>query len=235
MMAQVRTLSSTSTEDTTPIVPPNFDELSDKYLSHSCIRSIIRNTREGSDGPRISEIVSHPLGFHRVYVLTPSLPSEFSLVFNVWPFQSGVVSVGDVHDHCYDFVSKVISGSLTHNLFSAGEEQCGSPRLYARVEYDGGSNRLVGEDSSSLPKQSLVMFESFKVTTGEIYTMSNSCLHYAFASSPNTVSLQLQGPKLNKKATVYKPIFDRNPSVNHAMPKRGDLDGVLKLIESCLG
>jgi len=145
----------------------------------------------------------HQLGFTK-YVLHISDKKEIIVRMNVWKNSNMLYSISnDIHDHCYNFTSKVIIGHLTHYIYE--ENEFGENYDLFMYSFDRKNNKSIQEYERSIK---VSLRNRFSVFSGEVYEFNSNIFHKVEFSSPITVTIQVQGRYNKKSARVLKNKID---------------------------
>lgn len=145
----------------------------------------------------------HPLGFIRQEILSGN--TDFPSVINFWPsFEKTNL---DIHDHCYNFSSMVLHGTLRNVIFKKCNDGVGSK--YEEYEYSAGSYKYTSDKVSEqtiYAKREVV----FDVPSQHNYYLGAENMHHAYALNGMAITLQVRAPYKTKKATVWRSVNSNN-------------------------
>lgn len=165
------------------------EELLDLYINE-----ILR------DGLRLGELYKrsylHPLGFYKCELFRFGCNKENSVRLHIW--REGQPIKEDIHDHCFDFSSKVIRGRVEHKIYEA----CAKGDEFQSFNY------AVNDQFESYLHErgtvNLSMTSKMEVIKGETYHLNGDILHKVNKAEPFSVTLLVQGGYRKRYAKVYR-------------------------------
>lgn len=139
---------------------------------------------------------THENGFVKIILLDGAGLSP-SLRLHIWPTGTEDCE-GNIHNHCWDFWSYMVSGELKFEEFSPDKT---GPILATHLIYDPSS----GLDYHLRPvgQVRLKVIRAGTHVAGEVYSMGAETLHRTWASSNMTATLLLQGCRKLQHADVF--------------------------------
>jgi len=174
----------------------NFEKIVDDRSNSFLIdhlNSILENENLINECARLS--YKHQLGFTK-YTIIPS-STKSSLRIHLWHTASNIPE--DIHSHCAQFKSRIISGELVENSFrlTPGDE-------FSCFRYT--FNKKTEQSSAIFFKNTnIVKYRSRRLKAGDIYTKKPGELHNFTTVTEGTLTISIWGEKKHE-ALVLKDI-----------------------------
>jgi hypothetical protein len=175
----------------------------------------------------------HNNGFDKIVLLNRE---SWALRLHIWWPDQSPVDVEHVHDHAWDFISTIVTGSYQMELYRAGGDD---EWFEYRYEFPEGRPELHGLRLVGRTRLTRVL--SIHVPTGGSYAIHGGQLHrVAAVSGALTSSLVLQGPVMGDGSTVLSesviPAVANVPTVPFSASElRSRLMGYIRELESKAG
>jgi hypothetical protein len=165
--------------------------------SRNALSRMVRDVLATDDG--LEEVASrsyvHNNGFDKV-VLADRV--SWALRLHIWWPDQSPVDVEHVHDHAWDFISTIVTGSYHMDLYRDGD---GDEWLEYRYEFPEGRPEMHG--LRHVGRRRLIKVLSIHVPEGGSYAIHGGQLHrVATVPGALTSSLVLQGPVVGDGSTV---------------------------------
>ncbi|WP_154820066.1 hypothetical protein SR858_27310 [Duganella zoogloeoides] len=171
------------------------------------IQAVVNDTSNGllmtylekilRDPQRLREIARssyrHQLGFLKIALRND--PSGHSLRLHIW--DSNTIALEDIHSHCADFMSRVVSGGIEESRY---ELEPGANFSLFRYRFDERACRHIAQKNGMTN-----VFQTSKVTflEGAIYQRKSHELHTVRNIDSKTITLSAWGIR-SKDAIVLK-------------------------------
>ena len=169
----------------------------------------------------------HPLGFDRIRI--PSPIQNVRAYINIWCRDDRADYSHDIHNHCYDFLSRCLLGTLRHHVFEVDDRVGGVPVL--SLSYRGGSNEFAVEPSKT---RWATQSSEYNVGAGMEYTLSQDLLHWVEPIDQVCATLQIQSVYLKQHADVYTASHGpRAPSSITPNTQLREILNLLKVTQGC--
>jgi hypothetical protein len=150
----------------------------------------------------------HDNGFAKI-VLAPH-DAVTPLRLHIWSDDGG--DVGNVHNHCWDFTSLVLSGGLHYEEFTVDDER-GVPAQHFAYESAAGFDY----DLRRLGNTRLVRLAFGVREPGDVYEMTSDTLHRTWGRRDRTtVTLLARGPRRRSYADVH--VTSDVPATSRSVP-----------------
>jgi len=151
------------------------------------------------DDDRLEEVAArsyvHNDGFDKIVLADTG---RWALRLHIWWPEQSAVDVEHVHDHAWDFISTIVTGSYQMELLRNGD---GDEWFEYRYEFPKGRPELHGLRLVGRTRLTRVL--SIHVSTGSLYAIHGGQLHrVAAARGTLTSSLVLQGRVVADGSTV---------------------------------
>jgi hypothetical protein len=165
----------------------------DRLVDSGMLRSHLIDSLKGQDGEILA--YHHPNGFAKIRLLGDV--GHWALRIHFW---SGAARVTDVHNHSWDFASRVLVGALVerqHHVvgFGSGAWKMSECRRISRHKYVYRQG----------PRCDILQSSERRYGAGDSYLLRHSCLHEARPAEDQVVTVVLQGPDLLTDTTVIFP------------------------------
>jgi hypothetical protein len=156
----------------------------------------------------------HDNGFVKI-VLESGENGDGALRLHIWPSEAG--ADGNIHNHCWDFTSFVLTGTLEYEEFVNDDAGALLAEHFAYAPTDDFHYELRSRGMQSLrPTRSGVR------EAGDVYEMSGETLHWTCGRhGTTTVTLLAQGAHRREYADVYVTRLDV-PTRAHNTPLTAD-------------
>lgn len=205
--ASVRDLEELLFAAQTPL-SADTGELLRRYRDPSTVASLLNDLscNEGALSAIAARSYHHAGGFEKLILAESSTGARVRL--HVWPGRALAMALGgegDIHDHFWAFASLVVVGRLWSCHYQTTQLPDAERHVRFRLKPGARGNCVLIPDGS----ERLGVVRMTSLGAGEVYSLSSSELHRAWATSHPTVTLVLQGPREEKANTVYRPCLHR--------------------------
>jgi hypothetical protein len=142
---------------------------------------------------------SHPNGYDKIVLVSRDIMElPYELRMHVW-WADQHRSLGDIHNHDWEFSSRVLCGRLDCQEYEAGDY--GEPMLrYIYLRSEKARFILQAQGSGRLK-----LGRFYSVWPGQSYSMQRTTLHRAAgAEGCTTATLILQGPTHQLSSMIYR-------------------------------
>jgi hypothetical protein len=171
-----------------------LDRLVDDDMLRPWLQQILK---EGSVASQNISGYQHPNGFLKIRLL--SITGSWSLRAHVWESFDGDK---DVHNHRWDFASRILIGGLRERLYHVSEFGAGDRRLCDCSKAEDGKTYTYHDRG----RCTIVCHSETEYRQGETYMLRYSVLHDASPSDNGPLmTLFLQGHDQMKVTTVISP------------------------------
>ncbi|WHX50769.1 hypothetical protein QNH46_09030 [Paenibacillus woosongensis] len=134
---------------------------------------------------------THINGFDKI-VLIESKSPEYKIRLHIWWPEYKISHIEHIHNHPWDFSSRVLTGELTFQTFSSQNGTGESLHYYRTFPPNPGES---GHILRKMGTQTLQLMFDTTITSGSFYTMSKKIKHRVLKSSQSVNStLIFQGP-----------------------------------------
>lgn len=139
---------------------------------------------------------SHTNGFDKFKLIETS---EFVLRLHIWWGERDYEEIEHVHDHKWNFASRVLFGNLKSQQFVVSD----SGDRYMLYDYYSAGKQ--NEEARLIPsgERTLELVYESELHAGSTYSISAKILHRVLQPSMPTATLMLHGKPVQKSASVY--------------------------------
>ncbi|MEP1964260.1 hypothetical protein [Tateyamaria sp.] len=169
-------------------------------FSNSEYKSALNAVFEHLTTMTMDKVRTHPLGFVRLTLAERHVPDDMCIVLNFWNSDATHIQKEDIHDHCYDFASVCLEGSIGHEFYA--ERPNSNSDKFHQLQFKSGCCDTEVLRSSVLKK--LVVVATDQVDVGGAYFMSGKKLHAVTDWRPGSITLQFQSGLKQQRASVFR-------------------------------
>lgn len=150
-------------------------------------------------------------------------------------FEGDVAELPEVvvpHDHRYNFLTEVVSGSVVNRLFTPTVEGHRNARAYERFDY---LTPLNGGDGFAWKKEAWLQAVPARLfCAGDTYSMRATEVHTIHITGAETILVLEQGPDIvpvGQPTAAYRPAGQRDPISLDGLYSRMDSDHAMRRLK----
>lgn len=171
----------------------------------------------------------HQLGFEKYELFKFGYNQDCAVRMHIW-HGSASSTKEDIHDHCFDFCSKILTGELKQEYYNERIDGVEYQKCNYRVDKNFRSTCLHSKNATA------AMVGSKTIGKNEIYFLRNDELHKIVSAKTPTVTLLVQGKYVKDSANVLRDIVNKNDNqedgkIIRVAPRNKLKDHLIKIVK----
>ena len=206
-----------------------------KRISKTHLHEYLGKTVEDLFRPReiAAQSYKHELGFDKIVLFSRPFGNITRVKLHIW-WPDKTFDDTDIHDHCYDFRSKVLMGELKQELFTIrqGAKRRRKRNEYELYEYQYNTTTNTAEQQY-INNVQLKKAKDKHYPEGKTYKMISDEIHCVLPGDDVSITLLLQGKHTKNKAIVLRPLDYENKFAacySQQIFKFNEVEGLFKKI-----